>query len=106
MYAYYEPAAYSLAHSFLHEASQLYDAVKDVDCLTTLASISLMCMAWTTFGNDKIGMKLLAESASMAQRLHLYNVPADTSSSPLDLQASNIKIAASATAWGSFNYQM
>ncbi|KAH8725348.1 hypothetical protein GQ44DRAFT_759712 [Phaeosphaeriaceae sp. PMI808] len=105
-YAYYEPTAYFLASELLHEASQLYEAVRDVDCLQTLASTSLMCMAWTTLGKDKIGMKLLAENASMAERLHLYNVPADAPQRLLYLQDDSMITAVSAAAWGSFNLQM
>lgn len=63
-------------------------------------------MAITTMGNDKIGMKFLAENASMAERLQLYNVPADAPPSPLNLQDADLKTAAAATAWGSFNFQM
>jgi hypothetical protein len=95
-----------LASSFLHEASQLYNEVKDVDCLTTLAATSLMWMATTTLGKDKIGMKLLAKNASMAERLHLYNVPANAPPSPLNLKDDDVKTMAAATAWGSFNLQM
>ncbi|PVH99956.1 hypothetical protein DM02DRAFT_563840, partial [Periconia macrospinosa] len=105
-YAYYEPAAYSLASSFLHEASQLYDTVKDVDCLPTVAATSLICMALISLGKDKIGMKFLTENASMAERLHLYNVPTDPPPSPLNLQDDDLKTAAATVAWGSFNLQM
>lgn len=63
-------------------------------------------MAWTTFGRDNLGMKFLGESADMAERLHLYNVVADALPSPLDLDDDDIRTAATATAWGSFNLQM
>lgn len=63
-------------------------------------------MAWTTFGRDNLGMEFLGESADMAERLHLYNVVAAALPSPLDLDDDDIRTAAAATAWGSFNLQM
>lgn len=51
-------------------------------------------------------MKFLGESADMAERLHLYDVVADALPSPLDLDDDDIRTAAAATAWGSFNLQM
>ncbi|KAH7128719.1 hypothetical protein B0J11DRAFT_525585 [Dendryphion nanum] len=105
-YAYFEPTTFSLASNFLDEASYLYESVKHVDSLTTVAATSLMCMAWTALGNDTIGMVLLAENASMAERLHLYNVLEDAAPSPLDLRDNDMNTAAAATAWGSFNLQM
>jgi hypothetical protein len=95
-----------MASEFLHEASRLYNTEKEIDRLTTVAASSMMCMALTTSGKDKIGRLLLSENAGMAKRLHLYDVPPDATSSPLNLQDSDIKTAAAATAWGSFNFQM
>lgn len=51
-------------------------------------------------------MEFLKESAGMAERLRLYNVEADASPTPLNLDDDDIKTAAAATAWGSFNFQM
>jgi hypothetical protein len=85
---------------------RLYDAIKDVDCLTTVASTLILYLAWATLGKDKVSMEFLKESAAMVERLHLYNVPADAPPSPLNLDDDDIKTAAAATAWGLFNFQM
>ncbi|PVH95427.1 hypothetical protein DM02DRAFT_617915 [Periconia macrospinosa] len=105
-YAYYEPAVMPLVCEFLNEASQIYETEKESDSLTTVAATALMSMAWIMQGKDKTAVALLVENARMAERLHLYNASSYTSSGPLDLQNEDIRAAAAATAWGSFNFQI
>lgn len=95
-----------LVWKFLDEASRIYETEKQSDSLTTVAATALMSMAWIMQGKDKIGRALLVENVRMAERLHLYNAPPYTSSGPLDLQNEDIRAAAAATAWGSFNFQV
>ncbi|KAF5588573.1 conidial development fluffy [Fusarium pseudocircinatum] len=105
-YAHYEPMAAILPNKFLDEALRIYDVEKGVDSLTTVAATSLMSMTWTTLGKDKAGHRLQEDSAKMAQRMRLYGESDASSCSPLDLSDERVEIAACATAWGSFNFQM
>lgn len=77
-----------------------------MDRLPTVAATCLMSMTWTTLGKDKIGRRLQVESASMGQRLGLYNGPLDSHSGAAKIDDDKLEIAAAATAWGSFNFQM
>lgn len=72
--------------------------MKHIDSLPTVAATAFLCVAWTTAGNDKKGMELLAENATMALRLHLYDVSLDIPQSPLDLQDEHVATTAAATA--------
>ncbi|KAG5806375.1 hypothetical protein H9Q74_009089 [Fusarium xylarioides] len=105
-YAHYEPMAATLPKKFLDEALRIYDAEKDVDSLTTVAATSLMSMTWTTLGKDKAGRRLQEDSARMAQRMRLYGESEVSSRNLLDLSDERVEVAACATAWGSFNFQM
>jgi hypothetical protein len=91
---------------FLDEASRIYDQERGRDRLTTVAATSIMSMTWTTLGKDRIGSSLQRDSAGMAQRLHLYDCDRIVDGVELDSQNEEIQKAASAAAWGSFNFQM
>ncbi|KAM0267911.1 hypothetical protein ACHAPA_005509 [Fusarium lateritium] len=105
-YAHYEPMVASLSKKFLDEALLIYNRERDVDRLTTVAATSIMSMTFTTLGRDKACSCIQYESACMAMRLGLYAGPGDSSRSPMDLGNEKVRRAASATAWGSFNFQM
>ncbi|KAF5709501.1 conidial development fluffy [Fusarium mundagurra] len=105
-YAHYEPMAATLPKRFLDEALRIYDVEKAVDSLTTVAATSLMSMTWTTLGKDKAGRRLQEDSARMAQRMRLYGESDVSSCTLLDLSVERVEMAACATAWGSFNFQM
>ena len=79
-----------------------------VDRLITVAATSIMSMTWTTPGKDKIGHRLQCDSADMAKRLCLYATDDSIAYGPrwVDFHDDNDRLAASATAWGSFNFQM
>src|SRR5271156_3321356 len=104
-YAYYEPAGTVLSQRFLDEAVMLYEQDRATDTLPTVVGIILISLVWTLRGNDKFGAVMLKECADMGYRLQLYQTTID-SVSPLNMMDPDIKAAASATAWGTFNWQM
>jgi hypothetical protein len=63
-------------------------------------------MTCNNFAEDKKGAEFVYESYEMAKRSHLYDEPADNPIYPLNIEDGGVKAAASATAWGSFNWQM
>ncbi|KAM7187410.1 hypothetical protein V8F20_010995 [Naviculisporaceae sp. PSN 640] len=106
-YAHYEPTAAALSERFLDEALRIFDIEGSEDRLTTLAATSLMSMTFTALGKDKAGRHLQQESSSMATRLGLYGESDGLpTTGPLDLNDEKVKLAASAAAWGSFNFHM
>ena len=106
-YAYYDTTAAALSRIFLEEASQIYDSERKTDRLTTITAATLLCMTWTTMGEDKKGYAFMSESAEMAKRLRLFDAPLDDlHCGPLDLHDDDVKTAASAVAWGTFNFLM
>lgn len=104
-YAHYEPSATVLSTRFLDEATVLYEEDRMMDTLPTTVAIILLSIVWTVRGNDKHGVVMLKECAEMGNRLQLYKMIRDCVP-PLNIMDPDVRVAAAATAWGTFNWQM
>jgi hypothetical protein len=104
-YAYFDPSGRALSTRFLDEAVLLYEEDRMIDTLPTVVSILLISLIRMVRGNDKYGMVMLKESADMGSRLQLYQMRRDCVP-PLNITNPDVRAAASATAWGTFNWQM
>jgi hypothetical protein len=107
-YTHFEPAAASFSYHFLTEAFRSWEEARTNDHLASVAALLLISLACNNFGEDKKGEEFVYESYKMAKRLHLYDcddLPADIDD-PLNMEDYDVRAAAAAAAWGSFDWQM
>jgi hypothetical protein len=94
-----------LSNAFFIEAEMLWHAEKSCDSITTAAALHLFSYGCVTRGKDELGLQLCKEGRYMAERLNLFGVPQDDSSTArFKTMSPEWKRATAHTAWGIYNW--
>ena len=94
-----------MSQAFFDEAERLIPEGAELNTLTAVAALQLLCIAALGFGQDRLGHEFLRKSVRIGTSMGLFGVETELESAATWLDSmEHWNRAASYTAWGVYNW--